>query len=361
MRILDKYINKQIAGSFFFILSLFIGLYLIIDIFSTLSDILKAKPPAIILLQYYGNSLPLIILRVSPFALLIGTLYTFSELNKHNEIICLRSSGLSVIRIAFPVIFFAFLVSTSLLFLQEKVLINSQKTVEDIKSEFIKKKPVSQEINKFAFTSGNNIIFVEKYTPSDMTMRDVVIFQENKKGDIIKKTLAKEVVYEYGSWKGKNITQYELDPDGTITNFPKNSDEANINLSEKPRDLLLKKSTLARFESLFNLRKRINNLKKAQAGKQLTNLIVDYHQKITDSFTAFFLIIGILPIAFEVKKRKAGLSSLGIGFVFSLIYYAVYSFGIAMGKTGIILPFFSAWLAPFFFLTVGVTGLSLTK
>ena len=115
------------------------------------------------------------------------------------------------------------------------------------------------------------------------------------------------------------------------------------------------------FESLYNLRKKIRSLKKARAGKQLTNLIVDYHQKITDSFTAFFLIIGILPIAFEVKKRKAALSSLGIGFVFSLIYYAVYSFGIAMGKSGIILPSLSAWLAPIFFLTVGITGLSLTK
>ena len=110
MRVLDKYIVKHVARGYLFILLTFIGLYFIIDLFSNLSDILKTKPSLDILVQYYLHSLPLIILRVSPPSLLISTLYTFGELNRNNEIISFRASGLSILKIASPVIFFSLIV-----------------------------------------------------------------------------------------------------------------------------------------------------------------------------------------------------------------------------------------------------------
>ena len=106
MRILDRYLIKRIAMSYFFILAIFVGLYLIIDIFSTLSDILKAKTPILVLFEYYLNTIPFILLKVSPIAILISTLFTFGELNKNNEILSIRASGTSILRISLPLIFF---------------------------------------------------------------------------------------------------------------------------------------------------------------------------------------------------------------------------------------------------------------
>ena len=93
----------------------------------------------------------------------------------------------------------------------------------------------------------------------------------------------------------------------------------------------------------------------------LANLIIDYYHKMTEPFIHLFLVIGILPLALEIRRRKVALSSLGVGFIFGFIYYVLSSFSIALGKSGFILPFFSAWTAPFFFLTVGITGLLLIK
>ncbi|MCF7888009.1 MAG: LptF/LptG family permease, partial [Candidatus Omnitrophica bacterium] len=83
MRILDKYILKNIILSYFFIFLLFTGLHILIDIFSTLSDILKNTPPLFIIVRYYIYLLPLIILRVSPLALLMSVLYTYSNFGKN--------------------------------------------------------------------------------------------------------------------------------------------------------------------------------------------------------------------------------------------------------------------------------------
>jgi len=361
MRILDRYLSRRIISAYAFILVVFIGLYLVIDLFSNLPDILRAKPPRMILAEYYLNSLPLILLRVSPFAILIGTLYTFGDLNKNNEIISLRSCGLNAVQIAIPVITFALLVSTSLLFLQEKVLIHSQKRVEDIKMEFIKKKSPTDEETKLAFVSGNRIFFVQSYSPKERVLKNVIIFEEDQSQHISKKIVSSKITYEYGFWIAHDVLEYGLDETGKISSEAVITTRKKLALDEKPDDLLLKKSFLSEFSSLHTLRKRINSLKKIGESKRLSDLIVDYHRKLVEPFISFFLVIGILPLALEIKKRKAALSSLGVGFLFSFVFYVIYAFSLALGKSGILLPLFSAWLAPVFFMTVGITGLILTK
>jgi lipopolysaccharide export LptBFGC system permease protein LptF len=105
------------------------------------------------------------------------------------------------------------------------------------------------------------------------------------------------------------------------------------------------------------LRKEIKKLKKINADSKLSNLIIDSYNKVSDPFAHLFLAIGALPFALEIKKRKVALSALGIGFLFWFLYYYLASLSCALGKTGIILPLLAPWVAPLFFLTVGITGL----
>ncbi len=362
MRILDRYIVKQVSLGYFFVLATFIGLYLIIDLFTNLSNILKSDPPFYILAQYYIYSLPLIIKRVSPLSILISTLYTFGELNKNNETISIRTSGLSILRVAYPVIFFALVISASVFTLQEKVLIHWQKRVEDIKSQFIKKDlTTASEERNFAFTSGSSIFFVGRFVPQEKMLENVMIYKRDKDRRITKRIVCKKVSYEYGFWIGQNIIEYSLDSEGNEKGKPLNIAKGKIDLKEKPRELILKKSIFAEFSSLQSLKKEIDSLKRLSTNEALANLIIDYYHKMTEPFIHLFLVIGILPLALEIRRRKVALSSLGVGFIFGFIYYVLSSFSIALGKSGFILPFFSAWTAPFFFLTVGITGLLLIK
>lgn len=362
MRILDKYIVKNVSLGYLFILFVFIGLYFVADIFTNLSDILQAKTPPLILIQYYIASLPLIFLRVSPLALLISTLYTFGELNKNNEVVSIRVAGLSILRIAFPVVFFALFLSAATFFIQEKTLMQSQKKVDGIKTQFIKKSvATSTEERNLAFTSGNRIFFAQKFLPKEGLLENVIIFEEGEDQKLEKKIVCKEIVYEYGFWIAKDIIEYGIDADGNISDTPHSALTQKISLKEKPQELLSKRSIFSQFLSLSHLKKEIARLKKVKANNLLANLIIDYYQKIADPLSHLFIVIGILPIALEIKKRKVALSSLGVGFIFSFLYYLLASFSIALGKSGIILPFLSVALAPVFFLTVGIAGLVLIR
>ncbi|UCC94440.1 MAG: LptF/LptG family permease [Candidatus Omnitrophota bacterium] len=362
MRILDKYILTRIFSGYIFILLVFAGLYFVIDVFSHLSDFLKAKVPLYILINYYLYMLPLVFLRVSPFSLLISTLYTFGELNRNNEVISMRSSGLSIVRIAFPLIFFSLFVSSLAFFVQERILITSQKKVEDIKMQYIKRrKAAPSEVRNLAFSSGNSIYFVRKFFPKQATLEDATIFKDDGQGNIIEKAICRNIVYELDRWKGKDVMVYELDREGMIEGTPLHWTEKVLDLEEKPSELVYRKSIFVEFASLKNLKREITRLKRIKALNVLSNLIIDYHHKLAEPLSHLFLIIGIFPLALEIKKRKVALSSLGVGFIVGFIYYCLDSFSIALGKAGLILPPFASWLTPLFFIIAGIIGLILIK
>ena len=361
MRILDRYILKNTFSGYIFVLLVFIGLYFIIDLFSSLSDILKAKPPLEILVQYYVMMVPLIFMRVSSFALLISVIYAISEMNKNNEIISMRSSGLSIARVAFPVLFLAIALSFVAFFVQEQVLVRSQERVEEIKVRYIKKESDGgSEKKNFAFPSENRIFFVRKFAPKENSMEDVAIFQENMDGNITKKIVAAHLSYNGQKWIGRDIIEYTLNETGNISDRPIHWNEREIPLEYTPQELAIKQRT-AQYGSLKSLKTERYRLKKIHAYHILANLTIAYHQRIADPFTHFFLIIGILPFVMEIKKRKVMLSSVGTGFTFGFLYYCLFSFSVALGKAGTLLPILSVWVTPLFFLTVGITGLLLLK
>jgi lipopolysaccharide export system permease protein len=243
MRIIDRYVLRHIIIGYVFILLVFTGLFFIADLFTNLADILKAKTPLTILAKYYLYMLPLIFKWVSPYSLLVSVLYTFGELNKNNEIISIRTAGISIFRFAFPAAFLSLLISFFALFVQENILMASQKQVDDIKIQFIKKNlPLAPEENDISFSSANSIFFVRKLSLKDKTLQEATIFKEDGKGNIIKKIICKNIVYENGKWIGYDTMEYTLDQGGKIIDKPNFFQQTNIELAEKPQEIVFKKS-----------------------------------------------------------------------------------------------------------------------
>ena len=110
MRILDRYILKSIILIFFSCIFVFLFLYIVIDLLSNLDEILKHRATLMLLARYYLSYLPIMFVQVSPFACLLSSVYTFAKLNHNNEIIAMRSSGLSIFEIARPSLLFGLLI-----------------------------------------------------------------------------------------------------------------------------------------------------------------------------------------------------------------------------------------------------------
>ncbi|MDD5071108.1 MAG: LptF/LptG family permease, partial [Candidatus Omnitrophica bacterium] len=268
----------------------------------------------------------------------------------------------SILHLSFPILFFSLFISFVSLFAQERILTSSQKRIEDIRIQFIKKDfAKAHEEKRLYFATPNKVLFAETFSPKTATLTNVKIFHKNDSEYITKQTFALSISYTQGAWEGKDVMEYAIDEEGAFIGAPFRWDKKVIELDQSPQELLVRKNLLASTSSLKNLRQEIKRLRKIHASKELDKLIIKYNQRLSTPFSHIFLIVGILPLALEIKKRKTSFSALALGFIFGLFYYCFDQFSIVLGGSDFIIPILSAWVAPLFFVTVGLTGLVLIR
>ena len=170
MRILDRYILRNILELFFTCLFTFLFLYVIIDIFSHLDDILKQHVQINLLLQYYLSYLPIIFVQVSPFCCLLAALYTFGKLNRDNELIAMRASGLSIFQITKTVMVFGIIVSMVIFWVNDRFVPQSNAFTQRIKEEIeegkknVQAKEQQTISNLSMYGMKNRLFFVKKFS-----------------------------------------------------------------------------------------------------------------------------------------------------------------------------------------------------
>lgn len=361
MRIVDKHITGHVTLAYVFAMLVFVGLYCIADMFGALSDILKTKPSLEILATYYLYTLPFIALQVSPFCVLIAVLYSFGEFNKDNELVALRAAGLSSRRIIVPAITLAFTLSCLALLTQEKVLIYSQMAAENIKSQFIKKESLGTEEKNVIFSSKSSMLYARRFDHKKGALYDVILFKGDESSILAQKLACQTAYWRDNRWVGENVVEYTLDQQGGISGQPTQTASAILDIDESPRQILLKKTLLAEFAPLRSIIKEIKWFRRINAPGVVAALKVDYQQRLAQPLANFFLVLGVIPAAIHIRKRKVTLSAMGMGFIFAFLYYLLSSMGTNLGKTGLFTPVLGAWLAPLFFSTAGLAGMWAVK
>ena len=350
MRILDRYILKSALGIFIGCLLLFFFLYIIIDVFSHLDEILKQRVNIAMLLEYYLSYLPIIFVQVSPMTCLLAVLYTFGKLNRDNEIIAMRASGLSILQIAKTVIIFGFIVSIFVFWINDKFVPQSlsltEKTKDQMESGTKKMKEKESEVlnNLCMFGLRNRLFFINKFSPATNTMEGIIILEHDEKQNITKKIVANKGVYKEGLWRFYQSITYNFDENGQIIEEPQYLAEEVMIIPETPREFLTQRQR-PDFMTIAQIDDYIWKLSKSGAVTVIRNLKVDLYQRFTMPFTSLIIILLGIPFALRMKKRATWLSSIGLSLMMGFLYYVLNAVSIAFGKAGILTPIFSASLS----------------
>jgi len=354
MRIIDKHIIKEFIPPFLYCLGMFICLYIVIDLFANLEDIIKQDVKLLTLLQYYFAFFPIIVTQITPMALLLSVLYATGTLNRNNEITALKASGISTWRIILPLFFLGLVVTTLSFVLENKIVPRSYAIYSQIKEEKIEstKKKNQKEIIKDVTLYGENyrIYYAESYYVKDKILYSLIILQNDEKGNLIARITADKAEWVKDKWILKNCAIYPLNKEGVMTGNSLFFKEKILKTPEKPRDFTKSKYQTA-FMSIFRLYKYIKKL--SNNGYRPTSLLVDFYNKL--SFPFINLIVVLLGISFALLPNKGGaLMYLGVALGVGLIYYATIITSITLGKEGFMPPFLSSWLANIIFAIIGV-------
>ena len=362
MRILDKYIIKNFLPPFFYCLFLFIFLYIIIDLFGHLDEILKYGVPILILQEYYLSMIPFIIVHTTPIAALVSTIYVISTMNKYDEIVAMRAAGINIFRILLPFISIGLAISIGTFAISEKLLPMGMKNAQSIKENYFEKDERQatgdkRRIYNIALYGKNNrLIFIKDYDIHNNIASGLTILEQDKNGNIVEKTNAREGKWTGTAWVFSDILIYKLDEKGMITGNPLFFEEKNLDI-ESPKDLI-SKGTNYEFMSFKDLSNYIHNFSNASPDI-IRRLSVDLHQKIGFPFTSLVIILIAAGFAIKIRPRGKIAAAIGIGMslVIGFIYYALMATCIALGKGGILPPFLSAHLANIIFGLIGIASI----
>ena len=352
MRIIERYLLKNIVTIFTSALIIFCFLYVLIDLASNLDEFIREKVTIEILVQYYLSFLPIIIAQTSPLACLIACLLTFSHANSNNEIIVLRSGGLNFWRIAKPAIFFGLIVSVLMFWVNERFVPQATSISQSIEDKYLilasdaaKKK---QAINDLTFYGlKNRLFYIDKFNPIDFSLHGITIIGHDENQQIKEKVVALNGKWTGIAWKfyRLRITSFTI-PGDASTESVRYYDDKLMDIKETPQDFLRQRLDVSSM-NIKQLYQYIKRFARSGAQKALNNLRVDLHQKIAFPFSNLVILFVGLPLALMTSRRKAlTFTSLGIAIGVGFIFYVLNAVGLAFGKGGLLPPIISAWMTP---------------
>jgi lipopolysaccharide export system permease protein len=351
MGILDRYIARTWLRLLALCFGGFIALYLIIDLIEKIPRFLRAGGAATVILQYFLWKLPEMLGRTATFSILMATLLTLGELSRDSEIVAMRSCGVSLVRIALPMLLLGFVASILLLVNAELVLPRSYARTELIDRVRIKKKDerVTFKRNNIWFRSGSMILQAHLFEPKTATLSGIVVWSVDSAMNPVSRIDAAEAVYREGVWQLQAAT---------LRNFQTPAGYAPQAVQMMPLALDLKIEDLQVLDgdadnmSIRKLNEYAENLKRG--GYQAYRYLTLMHTKIASPFAA--LIMVLLGIPFALKNSRSGgvAMGIGVGVGIGFAYFIVNAVLLSYGRSGALPPLVAAWGANMLFMCGGI-------
>lgn len=104
MKLIDRYLMGMLLSSFGFCLVAFYFLFILVDLFDSLGDVIKNKMGWWLLVQYYSIPVPYIFQLIVPAAFFLAVVYVLVKWSSTRELVALHAAGVSPHRLAVPVL-----------------------------------------------------------------------------------------------------------------------------------------------------------------------------------------------------------------------------------------------------------------
>jgi lipopolysaccharide export system permease protein len=141
LRLLNRYLLRQLAAPFVFALGALTSLMLLSQVAKKFGALVGKGLPWGVIAEVFALSVPFIVAMTLPMAVLLAVLYAFTHLAADNEITAMRASGISVYQILAPVMAWGIFMSALNLAFVDQVLPRSNARLRGLLIDIGRKKP----------------------------------------------------------------------------------------------------------------------------------------------------------------------------------------------------------------------------
>lgn len=354
MTILDRYLTREILKYFALVLALVVGVYLAVDFFEKIDNFMEAGVPLSRAGIYFIHKIPFIISQIIPVGVLLSVLICFGVMTKNNEIIALKSSGISVYSLLKPTLSIGLIFTILLFFLQEIVVPATISQADGIWIQEVRKEHavLTREQNIW-IREKQAIIHIKHFNPSEQKLYAITLNYFGDQFSLIRRIDAEEGVFENGQLRLFRILEQTLDMENDVYQI-KHHDELTVSVELTPNDLktVAKKSSEMGFRELLTYIRKIEN-----EGYSAGVYRVDLHAKIAFPFVCMIMsIVGLgISLRGNLKEGMPVGTAYGVGMAF--LYWVFNSFCTSLGYGDMLPSVIAVWLANLVFLCVGLIAL----
>ena len=344
LRILDRYIFREVVFAFFFAIcaftAVFIGSGTLFRIAKYITDY-GASFASVVKIFIYG--LPSIIMWTFPMSMLLATLLTFGRLSSSSEITAMKSCGISFRRIAAPAIFLGVIVSGCAILFNEHVVpwantaYNNVVYYEIMGNTELK----SQDhiiVKELSGDRMERLIYARQYRARDEILEGVTMQLFNEEGKVTHVENATYAEWRNEQWIMHDGMIYDL-ADDQRTHTVK-FDRQILPVKASPRQIVREQKKTEEL-TMRELKDQIQIMKAQYAN---TNALeTELYQRITVPMASLiFALIGV-PLGLQPTRTPSSMG-FALSVVIIFLYYAVMTLANAVGRSGAIPPMYAVWI-----------------
>ena len=351
MTILSRYIFKQFIALAAGVLLGILVVYLCVEFLQKADKLIKFHATPSQVARYFLFSIPAMISMSLPMATLIGALLSLGGLSRHNEIIAMRASGVSLGKIIAPMLAGGLVISACAFLNDEFIMPDYSSRALYIRSvEIEKKQPrvMFQRQKLWLRGPDNSIANIEMVSPDRNEMLGLNIYKLNPDFSVRERITAGSLLWKDGAWRLQHSRTYALNGN-TVNMIP--SDGEIFNIVDAPDDLrmVVKDSSEMNFSEMWDYVKRIKT-----SGYKAVMYEVELHRKIAYPLSSLLMVL--ISIPFSAHKVRSGGAAKGFAFavMIAFFYWTLTSVGESLGRSGALSAVLAAWFANIFF---GIAGI----
>lgn len=349
---LGLYVASVFITRFLMLLAVLVVVLQMMDLLNRSEEIMAADGATDgQLLAYISLRAPQLISQFTPFAVMLGTLFTLATLNQSSEITIMRAAGLSASQIIIPMLLVTCVVALAHFQFHERITVDSSKQLaywaeNDYRLDL---GPPPDERGQIILNDGNRVIKADsaERLAGGAVLSDVTLYERDDSGDLLMTMDADLAILDGGRWTLQSVRRFTLD----------NSDVRYIETLpialQVPVERLFAELERPDHARLAVLEKAIGTLREAKA--ETFTLETSYFHRFAQALSNLIMPLLASFVAFGVPRGGATVGRVVLGMAVGFSYFVLDTYMSAMGSLGVLPPVVASFSAFVLYLLAGLS------
>src|SRR5579863_5142515 len=342
----------ELGGPFVFGLAAFTLLFVAGNLLNIARLVSEEHASVFAAAKYFVYTLPSTLVLTFPMSMLLAVLLAMSRISGESELVAIRAGGVSLYRVAAPLIVTGIVASIVGLSFQEYVVpIATAKANEILRDEIQSGGTGALADQTVSTTLGNGdqqVTFAQGFNADTDELEGTTV-EVFRNSTLISLLVAPSARYSGDQWEFHDAVLYGLQPPCCkVSDYP----VLDIDIGADPSQIVEQTKSpedMSRAELASLLRSGV----KSTDTSRYALLLVTFDSKLARPFAALVFTLVAMPLGIRPQRSSSG-AGFGISILIVFAYYVASTICLAIGRSAPELAFAMAWLPNLMFSGAGI-------